>query len=84
MAIYRGTSEISYVVWGVSSVIYNVSSGNTFVVENIPSAMLEKCFADCCFDEKEINQKLTSVDEQLLSECLNSFVKMDLLEKVEN
>jgi len=84
LAIYRWTSEISYIVWETTSVIYNVSSGNTFLVENIPSSLMESCFVNRCFDEKEMRQNMASIDEQQFSDALNSFVKMDFLEKVES
>jgi len=46
--------------------------------------MMEKYSANCCFNEKEIFQNYTAIDEQLITDSLNSFVKMDLLEKVED
>jgi len=71
-------------MWDGFSVVYNISSGNTYLIENIPNILMELYFKKHQFDEKEIRQNCISIDEQLITNSLNSFVKMDLLEKVEN
>jgi len=87
MAIYQRLGRVSYTTWGSFSVLYNRNSGNTHLVENIPAILMEFCFSNSYFDEQELYQNIITdmnIDDQLVKNSLTSFVKMDLLEKVEN
>jgi len=87
MTLYQVIGEVSYVTWDSCSVIYSVESGNTYLIENVPKIIIEECFSSRFFDEIAFsNQMATSIniDSTVIRNSLNSFIKMDLLEEVEN
>jgi len=87
MSTYQRVSDVMFEVWGGSAVIYNIMSGNTFLIEKFPIYILEYCLLNDFIDIKELVLSPDSEDEiidsQYIDDILNSFIKMGFLEEIE-
>jgi len=87
LSIYRNISKVLSVKWGGQIVVYNTNSGSTYLLENMPDLFIEQCFVDLTFNEPLFRQMMLAygfTDEQYVNGCIKNFIKMGLLEKVED
>jgi len=87
LSIYRNISKVLSVKWADQTVVYNVHSGSTYLLENMPDLFIEQCFVDLTFNESLFRQMMLAddfADEQYVNGCIKNFIKIGLLEKVED
>jgi len=87
LSIYRNISKVLSVKWGERIVVYNTNSGSTYLLENMPDQLIDQCFEGLVFNESIFLQMMLEhgyTDEQFVSDCITNFIKMGLLEKVED
>ena len=87
--LFRALGKVSYCTWDDMTVIYNLGSGNTYLIEEAPIAMLEYFY---CSNDHNLGEGMSISDlsrrlnneynEGFLNSILNNFIKMDLLEKI--
>jgi len=85
--IYRNISKVLSVKWLNQTVVYNINSGNTYLLEHMPDQVVSECFSGLMFDELVFRQMMSEhgfTDEQYINDCIKNFIKMGLLEKVED
>jgi len=88
--IFRALGKVSYCTWDEKTVIYNLGSGNTYLIENVPTVMLDYCFGSNTLGLGEtmsifgLSHRLNNeYEKDFLNNALNHFIKMDLLERIE-